>query len=103
METNPKKIFVGNLPYAATSSTLTKLFGRFGEIDGAKIVLDRTTNRSKVCSWPGHGFGKSDSYSYVMLGKWPCYPLLDGDFSIVHFDFHYIFIFMSITLHRICQ
>jgi len=44
-------IFVGNLPWATTDSDLQELFGQFGEVKRAKIVLDRETNRSR-----GFGF-----------------------------------------------
>eukprot|EP00729_Bicosta_minor_P011739 gene11739-28821_t len=51
VHTNDLKIFVGNLKYSATNVQLSEHFGRFGEVVGVKIVLDRTTNKSK-----GFGF-----------------------------------------------
>lgn len=48
MEINPKKIFVGNLPFSATNGTLESLFRKYGQIDGVKIVRDRATDRPKV-------------------------------------------------------
>lgn len=44
---NPKKLFVGNLPYSATESQLQDLFGQFGEIVSVKLVVDKMTGRSK--------------------------------------------------------
>jgi RNA recognition motif-containing protein len=46
-----KKIYVGNLPFSATSESLNELFAKFGTVDSAKIVTDRDTGRSK-----GFGF-----------------------------------------------
>mmetsp|Transcript_2879 Transcript_2879/g.5804 ORF Transcript_2879/g.5804 Transcript_2879/m.5804 type:complete len:326 (+) Transcript_2879:94-1071(+) len=45
------KLFVGNLPFSATSRTLEELFLPFGEIRGAKLVLDRSTRKPR-----GFGF-----------------------------------------------
>lgn len=46
-----KKIYVGNLPFSATSESLTEIFTKFGQVDSSKIVMDRDTGRSK-----GFGF-----------------------------------------------
>lgn len=45
------KIYVGNLPFSATSEQLNEMFAKFGTVDSAKIVMDRDTGRSK-----GFGF-----------------------------------------------
>jgi cold-inducible RNA-binding protein len=45
------KIYVGNLPFSATSESLNEMFSKFGKVDSAKIVMDRDTGRSK-----GFGF-----------------------------------------------
>lgn len=45
------KIYVGNLPFSATSESLNDMFSAFGKVDSAKIVMDRDTGRSK-----GFGF-----------------------------------------------
>lgn len=45
------KIYVGNLPFSATSESLNEMFSKFGSVDSAKIVMDRDTGRSK-----GFGF-----------------------------------------------
>jgi RNA recognition motif-containing protein len=45
------KIYVGNLPFSATSEQLNEMFSKFGTVDSAKIVMDRDTGRSK-----GFGF-----------------------------------------------
>ncbi len=44
-------IYVGNLSYQLTENELAELFSEFGEVESAKIVMDRETGRSK-----GFGF-----------------------------------------------
>ncbi len=46
-----KKIYVGNLNYRMRNEGLEELFGQFGPVVSAKIIMDRETNRSK-----GFGF-----------------------------------------------
>jgi RNA recognition motif-containing protein len=46
-----KKLYVGNLPYTATESTLSELFSQVGTVESANIITDRDTGRSK-----GFGF-----------------------------------------------
>jgi cold-inducible RNA-binding protein len=50
------KIYVGNLPFSATSESLNEMFSQFGTVDSAKIVTDRDTGRSK-----GFGFVEMSS------------------------------------------
>ncbi len=45
------KIYVGNLPYSVTDSTLESNFAEFGAVSSAKVMMDRETGRSK-----GFGF-----------------------------------------------
>jgi RNA recognition motif-containing protein len=40
-------IYVGNLSYKMTEGELEAVFGQFGTVLSAKIVMDRDTNRSK--------------------------------------------------------
>jgi RNA recognition motif-containing protein len=44
-------IYVGNLSYDATDEQLQELFGQFGQVESASIVMDRATGRSR-----GFGF-----------------------------------------------
>lgn len=46
-----KKIYVGNLSYSSTEPALEDLFGQYGQVVSAKIIVDRDTKRSK-----GFGF-----------------------------------------------
>ena len=45
------KIYVGNLPYSVTDSSLASNFAEFGAVSSAKVMMDRETGRSK-----GFGF-----------------------------------------------
>ncbi len=45
------KIYVGNLSYRTTDSDLADAFGQYGEVESARVVMDRDTNRSR-----GFGF-----------------------------------------------
>ncbi len=40
------KIYVGNLPYSVTDSTLESNFAEFGSVSSAKVMMDRETGRS---------------------------------------------------------
>ncbi|RZL03980.1 MAG: RNA-binding protein [Rubrivivax sp.] len=45
------KIYVGNLPYSVTDSSLKDNFAEFGSVSSAKVMMDRETGNSK-----GFGF-----------------------------------------------
>lgn len=53
MSTN---IFVGNLPFSATSAELEELFGQHGAVTSAQVISDRETGRSR-----GFGFVEMES------------------------------------------
>ena len=44
-------IYVGNINYASTEEDLSELFGQYGEVASARIIIDRFTQKSK-----GFGF-----------------------------------------------
>ena len=44
-------IYVGNLSYDTRDSDLEQAFSAFGDVDSARVIIDRDTNRSK-----GFGF-----------------------------------------------
>lgn len=46
-----KKLYVGNLSYDVTSSSLEEMFTEFGTVRSAQVIQDRDTGRSK-----GFGF-----------------------------------------------
>ena len=41
------KLFVGNLPYSVNDDSLAEFFSQEGTVDSAKVIVDRTTGRSK--------------------------------------------------------
>ncbi|MFN9476229.1 RNA recognition motif domain-containing protein [Acidovorax sp.] len=60
------KIYVGNLPYSVTDSSLESNFSEFGSVNSAKVMMDRETGRSK-----GFGFvemGSSDAAQAAITG-----------------------------------
>jgi cold-inducible RNA-binding protein len=42
-----KKLYVGNLTYDVTNSSLEGLFAAHGTVTSAQVIMDRDTNRSK--------------------------------------------------------
>jgi len=42
-----KKIFVGNLDFGATDSTVRSLFEQYGSVESVSVVTDRDTGRSR--------------------------------------------------------
>jgi RNA recognition motif-containing protein len=42
-----KKIFVGNLDFAATEESIRALFEPYGTVESAKLMTDRDTGRSR--------------------------------------------------------
>ncbi|MDE0349817.1 MAG: RNA-binding protein [Gammaproteobacteria bacterium] len=45
------RIYIGNMPYGITSEDLSELFGEYGHVQDATVIMDRETGRSK-----GFGF-----------------------------------------------
>jgi RNA recognition motif-containing protein len=51
-----KKLYVGNLAYGVSDSTLEQLFSQYGTVQSAQVIQDRATGRSK-----GFGFVEMDT------------------------------------------
>ncbi len=51
-----KKLYVGNLTYEVTDSTLEQMFAPHGNVQSAQVIMDRDTGRSK-----GFGFVEMNS------------------------------------------
>lgn len=45
------KVYVGNLPFSATDESLHEAFAAYGQVNSARIIMDRDSGRSK-----GFGF-----------------------------------------------
>ncbi|BBL70461.1 RNA recognition motif domain-containing protein [Methylogaea oryzae] len=41
------RLFVGNLPFTATSNELLDLFSQAGSVSACEVVMDKMTNRSR--------------------------------------------------------
>ena len=46
-QANPKKLFVGNLPFSMGEQDIQELFAEHGEVTDVHLVLDRETHRSR--------------------------------------------------------
>lgn len=42
-----KKIYVGNLSYSLDDQSLSDVFAEFGNVESARIIMDRESGRSK--------------------------------------------------------
>ena len=51
-----KKLYVGNLTYGVTDSTLSQMFEAHGTVQSAQVIMDRDTGKSK-----GFGFVEMSS------------------------------------------
>lgn len=51
-----KKLYVGNLSYSTTDQELADLFSQCGNVDSARVIMDRDSGRSK-----GFGFVEMSS------------------------------------------
>ena len=69
-----KNIFVGNLDFAATETSVRAMFERYGTVDRVNVVTDRDTGRSR-------GFG-SDGPVVPGIGAHSRFQRSDG-FSLV--------------------
>ncbi len=55
-QTNPAKMFVGNLPYRITEDDIRQAFSQFGTVSDVRLISDRATGRAK-----GFGFVEMSS------------------------------------------
>src|SRR5215207_6874783 len=51
-----KNLYVGNLPFQTTQAQLEQLFGQYGTVTKAQVIMDRETGRSR-----GFGFVEMSS------------------------------------------
>jgi RNA recognition motif-containing protein len=50
------RLYVGNLPFSATEDEVRTMFGEFGTVETAELVMDRETGRPR-----GFGFVQMDA------------------------------------------
>ena len=43
-----KKLYCGNLSYNVASSDLDQIFGEYGTVQSAEVIMDRDTGRSRL-------------------------------------------------------
>ncbi len=74
-----KKLYVGNMSFNTTESTIRELFATCGEIAEANIIMDRETGRSK-----GFGFVEmvSDEDAQNAIKKFNGYSLDDRTLTV---------------------
>ncbi len=52
-----KKLYVGNLAFGTTDADLSELFGQYGRVVSAQVVMDRDTGRSRGFAFVEMGEG----------------------------------------------
>jgi RNA recognition motif-containing protein len=57
----PKKLYVGNLPFAATEDSVKNLFSQYGEVTSVTLVNDPATGRPR-----GFGFVEMENADAAM-------------------------------------
>jgi RNA recognition motif-containing protein len=55
------KLYVGNLSFGTTDQDLMDLFGRFGQVVSAQVVMDRDTGRSRGFAFVEMGSGAEEA------------------------------------------
>ena len=80
---NPVKLYVGNLPYGATSDQLGQKFAAAGQVVSAQVVVDKFSGRSRgfgfvemanqadadkaIKMFHNQNFGEGDSYRAMIV------------------------------------
>ena len=62
-----KKLYVGNLTYGVTDSTLLQMFEPHGTVQSAQIIMDRDTGRSKGFGFVEMGSDQEDQAAIAAL------------------------------------
>jgi RNA recognition motif-containing protein len=63
-----KKLYVGNLSYDTTNAMLEQLFGEFGTVQSAQVIMDRDTGRSKGFGFVEMGSDQEAQAAITALG-----------------------------------
>ncbi|MFA6809319.1 MAG: RNA-binding protein [Eubacteriales bacterium] len=64
-----KTLYVGNLPWSASSDDLIEYFGQFGEVVGCRIITDRETGRSRGFGFLEVAEGDAERLAEELNGK----------------------------------
>jgi RNA recognition motif-containing protein len=72
-DTTFTKIFVGGLPYHTTDESLKFFFQKFGNIEEAVVITDRTTGKSR-----GYGFVTMETKEQADAAILDPNPIIDG-------------------------
>ena len=72
-DTTFTKIFVGGLPYHTTDESLKFFFQKFGNIEEAVVITDRTTGKSR-----GYGFVTMETKEQAEAAILDPNPIIDG-------------------------
>ena len=62
-------IYVGNLAYSTTDSSLEEAFGPHGTVERAKVVIDRNTGRSRGFGFVTYAEGEAAAKA-IVAGCW---------------------------------
>jgi RNA recognition motif-containing protein len=55
------KLYVGNLAFGTTDADLMELFGQYGQVTSAQVVMDRDTGRSRGFAFVEMGSGAEEA------------------------------------------
>ena len=58
-QANPRKLYVGNLPWSVDTAKLREIFAEFGEITDATVISDKYSGRSKGFGFVEYGSEES--------------------------------------------
>lgn len=58
-QANPRKLYVGNLPWSIDTAKLREIFAEFGEIIDATVISDKYSGRSKGFGFVEYGSEES--------------------------------------------
>jgi len=58
-QANPRKLYVGNLPWSIDTAKLREIFAEFGEITDATVISDKYSGRSKGFGFVEYGSEES--------------------------------------------
>jgi len=69
------KLYVGNLSWSATAADLEQLFGQFGTVTSASIMMDRETGRSRGFAFVEMSTGAEDAIKALHQKEFQGRPL----------------------------